>query len=128
MHRVENIAWAALIWPLFSWAQVVSPPNTRARMAVAVSHAYRYGPPELTPDNRIVKQHSYDPLPVTDLIPLCGGCAGLEPFLLMDKCSNCEPDSKVVQLPRFVGSQPSAIAGGTARVESVAPPAKDKET
>src|SRR5208283_6184630 len=55
-----------------------------------------------------------DPQPITKLIPLQGDRGGLELFLLVDNCSNCEPGPKFEELRRFIGSQLPATAVGVA--------------
>jgi hypothetical protein len=117
MDKIKSIAGIALVWPLITWAQTASPPSTPARMVVTVGHSYGHEPPIITRDDLIVKQHS-EPLPVTNLIPLRGDRAGVKLFLLVDNCSSCEPGSKLEELRRFIGSQPSTTAVGVAYIES----------
>src|SRR5271166_4127644 len=70
MSRVE-IAWLALGCPLFSWAQTTSSAGAPARMLVTVGHYYGHQLPVLTRDDLTVTQR-FDPLPVTNLVPLRG--------------------------------------------------------
>jgi hypothetical protein len=86
-------------------------------MIVTVGHHYGHVPPVLTKDDLTVMQ-SYEPRQVTNLISLRGDRAGLELFLLVDHCSNCEPGSKFEEINRFILSQPSTTAVGVAYIQS----------
>jgi hypothetical protein len=48
--------------------------------------------------------------------PLRGDRAGLELFLLVDNCSNCEPGSNFQELSHFIGAQPSTTTVGVAYI------------
>lgn len=115
MSKIVNLACFALAFPLSSWAQTTSSPGTPAQMMVTVGHHYGHVPPVLTRDDLIVTQH-YEPLAVTNLTPLRGDRAGLELFLLVDNCSNCEPGSKFEELSHFINSQPSTTSVGIAYI------------
>jgi hypothetical protein len=115
MSKIAKLASLALACPLFCWAQTQPPAGTPAQMIVTVGHHYGHVPPVLTKDDLTVTQH-YEPLAVTDLIPLRGDRAGLELFLLVDHCSNCEPGSKFEELSHFITSQPRTTAVGIAYI------------
>jgi hypothetical protein len=118
MNKSESVAWAVFVWPLFAWAQAVSPPSTPARMVITVCPSYKYDRATITRNDLIVMQRQYGPATVTNLIPLRGDRAGLELFLLVDNCSNCELGSKLEELRRFIGSQPSTTEVGIAYIDN----------
>src|SRR5271166_3302312 len=113
MSRIAKLATLALACPLLTWAQTASPTGTPVHMIVTVGHHYGHVPPVLTKDDLTVTQH-YQPLPITNLIPLRGDRAGLELFLLVDNCSNCEPGNKFEELSHFIKSQPATTTVGIA--------------
>lgn len=120
MSKIAKLASLALAWPLFSWAQTPAPistpaAGTPAQMIVTVGHHYGHVPPVLRKDDLTVTER-YEPLAVTNLIPLRGDRAGLELFLLVDHCSNCEPGSKFEELSHFIGSQPPSTKVGIAYI------------
>lgn len=116
MSKIAKLASLAFVCPLFSWAADSNlPAGTPVQMVVTVGHHYGHEPPVLTRDDLTVTQH-YEPLPVTSLFPLRGDRAGLELFLLVDHCSNCEPGSKFEELSRFITSQPSTTSVGVAYI------------
>ncbi len=117
MSKIAKLASLALVWPLLSWAQAPAPPGTPVQIMVTLGHHYGHEPPVLTPNDVTVTEH-YEPLPVTRLIPLRGADAGLELFLLVDHCSNCEPGSKFEELSRFIASQPPTTAIGIAYIQN----------
>jgi hypothetical protein len=82
---------------------------------VTIGHHYGHESPALTRDDLAVTEN-YEPLPITNLVPLRGDRAGLELFLLVDNCSNCEPGSKFEELSRFILSQPSTTTVGVAYI------------
>ena len=85
-------------------------------MLVTVGHYFRHEPPLLTKNDVTIKQQ-FDPLPITSVVPLRGDRAGLELFLLVDNCSNCEPGSKFEELRKFIASQPPTTAVGVAYIQ-----------
>ena len=100
-------------------------------IVVTLGHANGTERPVLTRDDFTVSQH-YDPLPVTNLVPLRGAGAELELFLLIDNCSSCEPGSKFEELRHFISSQPSTTSVGVAyirngRLEVAENPTQDHE-
>jgi len=117
MSKNVGLAWLALACPLFTWAQTTSAQGTPAQILVTVGHHYGHEPPVLTRDDLTVTER-YEPLTVTNLTPLRGDRGGLELFLLVDNCSNCEPGPKFEELRRFIGSQPSTTAVGVAYIEN----------
>ncbi len=104
-----------LACPLFAMAQIASAPETPIRIVVTAGHYYGHTPGLLTKNDLIVTQH-YQPLPITDLVPLRGDRSGLDLFLLVDDCSNCEPGPKFKELSDFITSQPSTTAIGIAYI------------
>lgn len=116
MSKIAKLASLALACPLFIWAQTNSRAGTPAQIIVTIGHHYGQVPPTLTRDDLIVTQR-YEPLPITNLVPLRGERAGLELFLLVDNCSNCEPGSKFQELSHFITSQPSTTAVGVAYIQ-----------
>jgi hypothetical protein len=84
-------------------------------MIVTVGHHYGHLPPVLTKDDLAVTER-YAPLAVTNLTALRGERGGLELFLLVDHCSNCEPGSKFEELSQFVRSQPPTTKVGIAYI------------
>jgi hypothetical protein len=86
----------------------------------------------LTQESLTITQH-FDPLQITNLIPLQGARAGLELFLLVDNCSSCEPGTKFEELRRFIVSQPQTTAIGVAYIrnghlEVAQNPTQDRES
>jgi len=131
MPKIAKLALLALAYPLFTWAQATSPAGTPVQIMVTVGHHYGHEPPTLTRDDFMVTQ-LYAPLPVANLFPLRGDRAGLELFVLVDNCSNCEPGPKFDELRRFILSQPSTTAVGVGyiqngRLEVVEKPTQDHE-
>lgn len=117
MQRIANIALLAFICPLLSWAQSTAPTGTPVQMVVTVGHHYGHVPPVLEQDHLIVIQR-FEPLPITNLIPLRGDRADLELFVLVDQCSNCEPGSKFEELTRFIASQPATTKIGVGYIQN----------
>jgi len=115
MSKIQKLASLALLCPLFTVAQTALPPQTPAHMIVTIGHHYGQPAPALAKDDVIVTQH-YEPLAITELVPLRGERAGLELFLLVDNCSNCEPGSKFQELSHFISSQPPSTAIGIAYI------------
>jgi hypothetical protein len=117
MQKIRTVAWLALASPLFAWAQATPPAGTPVQIMITVGHNYGRQALPLTADEILVTQQ-FDPLPVTNLIPLRGDRAGLELFLLIDRCSDCEPGSKFEELRRFIVSLPSTTAVGVAYIDA----------
>jgi hypothetical protein len=115
MPKIGKLASLALAYPMFIWAQATAPAGMPVQMMVTIGHHYGHEPPVLTRDDLTVTQN-YQPLPITDLIPLRGDRAGLELFLLVDNCSNCEPGSNFEELSRFIASPPATTTVGVAYI------------
>lgn len=115
MPKIAILVSLALACPLITWAQTTTPAGTPAQMTVTIGHHYGHEPPVLTRDDLTVTEN-YDPLPITKLVPLRGDRAGLELFLLVDNCSNCEPGSNFEELSRFITSRPSTTTVGVAYI------------
>jgi hypothetical protein len=84
-------------------------------MIVTIGHHYGHQAPVLTREDLTVTRN-YQPLAITNLIPLRGDRAGLELFLLVDNCSNCEPGSNFAELSHFISSQPATTPVGIAYI------------
>jgi hypothetical protein len=84
-------------------------------MTVTIGHHYGHEPAALTRNDLTVVQH-FAPLSITNIVPLRGDRAGLDLFVLVDHCSNCEPGSKFDELSRFIGSRPPTTAVGVAYI------------
>jgi len=118
--------------PLISLAQNQSPATVPAYMVVTIGHHYGHEPPVLTPDDVTILTTEYQPLKVTNLIPLRGDRAALELYIVVDNCSSCEPGTKFQELSRFIQSQPPTTAVGIAylangKLTVAAAPAFDRE-
>jgi hypothetical protein len=128
MHKV---ALLALVGSLFTVAQITSPAGTPAEIAVTVGHYFGPKTPLLTKETLTITQQ-YEPLTITNLIPLRGDRAGLELFFLVDNCSSCEPGTKFEELRRFILAQPPTTAIGVAyirngKLEVAENPTQDRE-
>lgn len=84
-------------------------------MTVTIGHLYGREAPLLTATDLSVTQ-SYEPLPITSLVPLRGERAGLELFILVDNCSNCEAGSQFDDLRKFISSQSPSTKVGVAYI------------
>jgi hypothetical protein len=131
MSKIVMLTWLGLAYTLTAWAQATPPTGTPVQIMVTVGHHYGHPPPTLTRDDLAVTQQ-YEPQPIINLTPLRGDRAGLELFVLVDECSNCEPGSKFEELRRFIGSQPSTTAVGVAyiangRVHVAENPTQDRD-
>lgn len=115
MSNIVKLAALAIAGPLLTWAQSPSPAAIPAQIVVTLGHHYGQPPPVLTKYDLTVRE-GYQSLPVTNLIPLRGDHAGLELFLLVDHCSNCEPGSKFQELSQFIRSQPATTSVGIAYI------------
>jgi hypothetical protein len=131
MSTRGKVAWLGFTYALFTCAQNPSPASSASQVIVTVGHHYGHPPQALTVNDLTISQQ-YNPLAVSNLIPLWGDRAGLELFLLVDNCSSCEPGSKFEELRRFIGSQPSTTSVGVGyiqngRLEVVERPTQDRE-
>ena len=115
MSKLRTAAWLTFACTLVLSAQT-QPAGASAKMLVTVGHYFGHEPPLLTKNDVTIKQQ-FDPLPITSVIPLCGDRAGMELFLLVDNCSNCEPGTKFEELRRFITSQPATTAVGVAYIQ-----------
>jgi hypothetical protein len=115
MPKIATLASLALACPLITWAQTATPAGTPVQTMVTIGHHYGHEPPVLTRDDLTVTEN-YEPLAITNLIPLRGDRAGLELFLLVDNCSSCEPGSKFEELSHFIASQPATTTVGVAYI------------
>ncbi len=115
MSKIAKLVSLALAYPLFIWAQAAAPVGTPVQMMVTIGHHYGHEAPLLTRDDLTITQN-YEPLPISNLVPLRGDRAGLELFLLVDNCSNCEPGSNFEELSHFISSQPPATKVGVAYI------------
>ena len=110
---MRKVTMLALACSMAAFAQTGTP----AEIVVTVGHYYGPETPTLTQESLTITQH-YDPLTITNLIPLRGERAGLELFLLVDNCSSCEPGTKFEELRRFIVSQPAATSIGVAYIRN----------
>jgi hypothetical protein len=85
------------------------------QMTLTIGHHYGHAAPLLTRDDLTITQN-YQPLSITNVAPLRGDRAGLELFLLVDNCSNCEPGSNFQELSHFIGAQPPTTTVGVAYI------------
>jgi hypothetical protein len=92
-----------------------APAGTPVQMMVTIGHHYGHEPPVLTLDDLTVTE-TFEALPITNLTPLRGDRAGLELFLPVDNCSNCEPGSNFEELSLFISSQPPTTTVGVAYI------------
>lgn len=115
MNTIHKFLWLLCACALFTWAKD-EPQGPQVQMTVTLGHIYGQKPPLLGPQDLIITQH-YEQLTATKLIPLRGDRAGLQLFLLVDNCSNCEPGNKFEELRRFIGSQPATTAIGVAYIQ-----------
>lgn len=124
MNKIAKLVLLGVAGPLLMWAQISPrvalpsqpPAGVPVKMLVTVGHHYGQAPPVLTKEDLIVTER-VDPLPVTQLVPLRDEHAGLDLFLLVDNCSNCEPGSKFQELSHFILSQPATTAVGVAYIQ-----------
>ncbi len=100
MSKLRTASWLTFACTLVLSAQT-QPAGVPAKMLVTVGHYFRHEPPLLTKNDVTIKQQ-FDPLPITSVVPLRGDRAGMELFLLVDNCSNCEPGTKFEELRRFI--------------------------
>lgn len=115
MSNIVKLAALAIACPLLTWGQTPAPPGVPAQIVVTLGHHYGQPPPVLTKYDLTVSE-GHQSLPVTNLIALRGEHAGLELFLLVDHCSNCEPGSKFQELSQFIRSQPPTTSVGIAYI------------
>ena len=116
MRIVQRVLLVLSACSVFALAQSTPPAGTPARVLVTIGHHYGHPPAVLTKQNFMVFEQ-YDPRPVVDLIPLRSGRAGLEIFLLVDNCSNCEVGSKFEELSKFIRAQPPTTSFGVAYIQ-----------
>ncbi|MGD0435149.1 MAG: hypothetical protein ABSB86_01705 [Bryobacteraceae bacterium] len=115
---------------LFACAQGQTPAGAPAKIIVTIGHHYGQSPPVLTREDLIVTEQ-YQPLRITNVVPLCCTSAALEIYFLVDNCSNCEPGSKFEELRRFINAQPPTTLIGVAyirngRLELAEKPTQDR--
>jgi len=131
MLNIYRFSGLMLSCSLLAWAQNPSPAGHPAQMVVTTGHSYGHQSALLTAADLTVTQH-YEAVPITRVVPLRGDRAGIEMFVLVDNCSNCEVNSKVEELRRFISSQPPTTAIGVAyirdgRVEIGEKPTRDHQ-
>ena len=126
--------WILILILLLGTAIVAAQPAgapanlTTARVVVSIGNFYNEQTPELKAEDLTVTQ-GFDPVPVSRVIPLRNG---IELYLLVDNCSDCEPGTKFEELSRFIRTQPQTTAVGIAyirngRLEIAEPPGADRE-
>ncbi len=114
MPKLMKFAWLAVAGTLIG--QTTPPASTPVEMVVTTGHSFGRVPPAFTRDDVMVTQN-WEPLVITSLIPLRGDRAGLELFVVVDNCSNCEPGSVFEDLRRFLMAQPATTAIGVASID-----------
>ncbi|MGA7415951.1 MAG: hypothetical protein WBW33_36100 [Bryobacteraceae bacterium] len=117
MLKIAKLACLATLCPLLIWAQAASPAHVQVQVMVTVGHHNGHEAPELTRNELIVMQGD-NPAPIANLFPLRGDRAGVELFVLVDNCSNCEPGPIFDELRHFLISQPSTTLVGVAYIDS----------
>jgi hypothetical protein len=119
---VENIAmFQKALWLFLSACSATlmaqtAPEHVSVKMVVTVAHFYGKTAPVLTREDLTVTQ-MFDPLPVTNVTPFSGERAGLEMFILVDNCSDCDATSQAGELRAFIRSQPKTTSIGVAYIQ-----------
>jgi hypothetical protein len=101
--------------PLCAWAQNPSPSGT-ARVIVTVGHFDIHDTRVPLPTDLILTSKG-EALAITSLTPVRGDRAGIELYLVVDNCSNCEVGSKFDELRSFIQAQPSTTTMGVAYIQ-----------
>ena len=117
MLKIAKLACPALLFPLLIWAQATPPAHVPTQVVVTVGHHNGEEAPQLTRNELVVTQGD-KPVPIANLFPLCGDRAGLELFVLVDNCSNCEPGPIFEELRHLLISQPSTTLIGVAYIDN----------
>ena len=113
-NRIVRSVLLAGAWPLLCLAQSAAPAPVTSYMVVTIGHHYGVDSPALTKEDLTIVTPTYEPLAVTNLVPLRGDRAALELYIVVDNCSSCEPGTKFQELSRFIGSQAATTAVGVA--------------
>jgi len=108
-----------------------APAGVPVQIVVTIAHHHQ-APPQAVTKNDLMVSERYEPLQITNLVPLESSRADLELFLLVDHCSNCELGPKLDELHRFIRSQAPATAIGVAYIREgavhvIENPTKDRE-
>lgn len=117
MKRVNMPLGVAIVCSFFAWGQGQPSPAVPAHMIVSAGHYYSHEPPAIAREDLILT-HQFDPLTITNLVPLRGDRAALELYVLVDDCSSCDAGTKVDELHRFVASQPATTVVGVAYIQA----------
>ena len=115
MNKARRFIWLMSACALFTWAKD-APTGPQVETIVTIGHIYGQKPLLLGPQDLVITQH-YEQRAARNLIPLRGDWAGLELYLLVDNCSNCEPGNKFEELRRFIESRPATTAIGVAYIQ-----------
>jgi len=115
MRQVQRFALLISACGLGLWAQRTPPPSAPAKVIVTTGHFYSRPAPPLTANDLTVTQ-DYEPLPITKLVPLRGDRGGLDLFLLVDNCSNCEAGTQFEDLRKFINAQAAGTRVGVAYI------------
>ena len=91
-------------------------PSADARIVVTMGHYYGQSVPQLTAGDLTITEQ-FEPLPIKAVIPFKGDRAGLELFILVDNCANCEGGPNSGELAAFVKSQPASTSIGVAYIQ-----------
>ena len=116
MRQILRTLWLMPLCALFARAQTGPSASVAVHVVVTIGHLYGQTPPMLTRDDLVVRQ-GVETLQTTNLVPLRGERAGLELFVLVDNCSNCDPGSKTEEFRRFIASLPSTTSIGVAYIQ-----------
>ncbi|HEV2576337.1 MAG TPA: hypothetical protein VGU25_03910 [Acidobacteriaceae bacterium] len=113
MHKISG--WVSLVFACSLSLQGQG--TVPARMIVTTGHVYGQEPPMLMAKDLVVTQNDR-PVKVTALLPLRGDRAGLELYVLVDNCSNCEAGPQFEELARFIQTQPATTSVGVAYIQN----------
>ena len=116
MRTARKLLLAVSACSVLALAQSTPPAEIPARVLVTIGHHYEHAPAALTKQN-VTVFGQYDPRPIVDLVPLRGDRAGLDIFLLVDNCSNCEVGSRFEELVKFIRAQPATTSFGVAYIQ-----------
>ena len=95
MDYIRNLAIASLCTCVLT-AQSPPAASTTAKVVITMGHFYGKTAPVVTANDVTVTER-FEELPVAGLVPFTGERAGLELFLLVDQCSDCEPGTKMAE-------------------------------
>ena len=115
--RVGKTIGLTFACSLFAWSQSEAPAGVPAHIIVTAGHFYSHEPPLLAKEDLTAAQQ-FEPVTITNLIPLRGDRGALELYILVDDCSSCEVGTKFRELRRFIVAQPETTAVGVAYIQA----------